>query len=149
MTGPAVASGPLRGALVGAGVAATLWALAAMLGVAAILMGTALGGFVVIVLVAADAARLGALALQGLALVGPVSLLLLPALVLLLRRRPRLLRWVLVSAGAMAGGWWGEILSAWWLDEERAFAGFLVTLGMIGGLTAGIVFARRTSRFAL
>lgn len=121
---------------------ATVWALIVILGVSAVLMALIIGGFVVILLVVMDAALLGSILLRAFLLV------LLPALALLLCRQPRLSRWVLVLAGPAAGGWWGAAAAMWWLDKSRSLDGFLIALGMIGGLTAGIVFARRASRYA-
>jgi hypothetical protein len=114
-----------------------------MLGTAAILMTLTIGGFVVIILIALDALRLATIVLQGLILVGPITLVLLPSLTLLCHRWPRLSRWLLLLAGPLAGGWWGGTAASWWLEEGSAMAGFLAVLGMIGGLTAGIVFWRR------
>ncbi len=135
-------------ALVRTSLFATIWALVIMMLVAAVLMTLTIGGFVVIVLIVMDAVRLAAIALWGLLLVGPLTLVLLPALALLFRRWPRLLRWILLPAGPLAGGWWGALVAALWLDESRSLDGFLVALGMIGGLTAGIVFALRAPRYA-
>lgn len=127
---------------------ATIWALLVMLVVSTILMALTIGGFVVIVLIVMDAIRLGTIVLQGLILVGPVTFLVLPALALLGRHWPRLLRWILVLAGPLAGGWWGVVVARWWLDEGSSLDGFLAALGMLGGLVAGIVFARRVPRYA-
>lgn len=127
---------------------ATVWALIVILGVSAVLMTLIIGGFVVILLVVMDAALLGSILLRAFLLVAPLTLVLLPALALLLCRQPRLSRWILVLAGPAAGGWWSAAAAMWWLDKSRSLDGFLIALGMIGGLTAGIVFARRASRYA-
>ncbi len=127
---------------------ATAWALLVMLGLSAVLMALTVGGFVVILLVVMDAAWLGSILLRIFLLVAPLTLILLPALALLFRRQPRLSRWIPVLAGPAAGGWWGAVVAMWWLDKSRSLDGFLIALGMIGGLTAGIVFARRASRYA-
>jgi hypothetical protein len=128
------------------GLLATMLALVVMLSVSAILMAATLGGFVIIILVVMDALRLATIILRGFILVVPITLVLLPALTLLCHQWPRLLRWILLLAGPMAGGWWGLAAASWWFGESRAIDGFLATLGMIGGLTAGIVFARRVPR---
>ena len=125
---------------------ATILALAVMASTSAILMVAALGGIVVIILIAMDAVLLATVVLRGFILVGPIALVLLPALTLLCRRWPRLLRWILLLAGPIAGGWWGLAAATWWFDLSSAIQGFLATLGMTGGLTAGIVFARRVPR---
>lgn len=136
-------SGPSWRALLATSLIATILALVALLGTATLLMMLTLGGFVVI---AMDALRLASLVLQGLILVGPVSLALLPALTLLCHPRPRLLRWLLLLAGPLAGGWWGRVAVSWWFDHESGMEGFLAARALIGGLTASIVFVRHLPR---
>jgi hypothetical protein len=117
-----------------------------MLSVSTVLMAMTLGGVVIIIIVVMDAAQFATVALRGFILVAPVTLVLLPALTLLCRRWSRLLQWILLLAGPLAGGWWGVAVAAWWFGLSDAIEGFLAALGMIGGLTAGIVFARRVPR---
>lgn len=135
-------SGPGR-TLFATSLLATILALVALLGTATLLMMLTLGGFVVIVLIATDALLLSRVVLQGLAVVGPITMVLLPALTLLCRHQPRLLRWLLLLAAPLAGGWWGRSAALWWLGDGNVPENFVAVLGMIGGLTAGIVFARR------
>lgn len=125
---------------------ATILALVALLGTATFLMMLTLGGFVVIVLIATDAYRLATIVVQALILVGPITLAVLPALTLLHHRWPRLLRWLLLLAGPLTGGWWGGAIAPWWFADGDAMAGLLSTLGMIGGLAGSIVFVRRLPR---
>lgn len=148
MIGQALSAVPPWRPIIMASLSATVWALVVMLSLSAILMALTIGGLVVVLLVVMDGARLGWIALQVFLLVAPLTLVLLPALALLFRRRPRLSRWILVPAGPAAGGWWGAVMAMWWLDKGRSLDGLLIALGMIGGLTAGIVFARRAARFA-
>lgn len=132
---------------------ATVWALIVMLGFSAILMAMTIVGFVVIVIIAMEPVRFAGIILQGFILVAPVSLVLLPALTVLGHRRPRLLRWILVLAGPLTGGWWGGAVGTWWFNDGRSLETFLAIFGMIGGLTASIVFVRRvrghTERLAI
>ena len=63
----------------------------------------------------------------------------------LLRRLPA---WFVAAAcvllaAPLAGGWWGRSAALWWLGDGNVPENFVAVLGMIGGLTAGIVFARR------
>ena len=146
MTGKALSSRPDCKPIARTSLVATVWALVVMLGVATFLMAATLGGFVIIVLVLMDAAQLATVALWGGILVVPITFVLLPALTLLCRRWPRLLRWILLLVGPLAGGWGGVAAAAWWFNLSDAIEGFLAALGMIGGLTAGIVFARRVPR---
>jgi hypothetical protein len=132
--------------IVGTSLLATAWALIVMLGVAALLMAMTLVGFVVVVIIAMEPVRFAGIILQGFVLVGPITLGLLPLLTLLCYRWPRLLRWLLLLASPLTGGWWGGLVGLWWFDEGRSLEAFLAILGMIGGLTGSIVFARRIRR---
>jgi hypothetical protein len=143
MKGEITSSGPDWRAIVATSVIATVLALVVLLGTAAILMALTIGGFVVIVLIATDAHRLATIVIQALILVGPITLAVLPTLTLLRHRRPHLLRWLLLPAGPLIGGWWGGAIAPWWFADGDAMAGFLAAIGMIGGLTGGIVFVRR------
>lgn len=146
MTGNALSSRPDWKPIARTALVATAWALVVMLGVATFLMAATLGGFVIIILVVMDAVQLATVALRGAILVVPITFVVLPALTLLCRRWPRLLRWIFLLVGPLAGGWWGVAAAAWWFGLSDAIEGFLAALGMIGGLTAGIVFARRVPR---
>ncbi len=124
---------------------ATAGALAVMLGFSALLMAISIAGLVVIVMLAMDPLRLARIILQGLVLVGPVSLVLLPVLTLLCHRWTGMLRWILLLAGPLAGSGWGAALGVWWL-EDNSRAALLAILGMIGGLIAAVVFVWRILR---
>jgi hypothetical protein len=142
-----VSIAPNLASVVRTSLVATIWALAVILCLATVLMALTIVGFVVIVIIMMDPVRIASIAFKGLVLVAPITLVLLPAMTLLFHRWPRLLPWLVLAAGPFAGGWWGGVAGLW-IDDGRSLESFLAILGMIGGLTGGIVFARRIPRHA-
>jgi len=111
-------------------------------GLAAIVFAMALSG--------ADTATVGSWVLNTFVLVAPITLILMPAMTILLQRRPRLLLFALWLGGPIAGSWAVVLVAPLRLSTTQSLEGLFAALGTMVGLGAAFVFARyvRANRIA-
>lgn len=130
--------------------AATVAALVGVLAIAAFVMLAVPGGMVVVAILLskpdANILQAGPLLLRGLILIAPLSMVLLPALTVVLKGRQKDLQWLLPPAGFVAGQWWGRLIAPLLYSETDRVTGLFGVLAGIGGLFAAIIFVRLLRR---